>query len=259
MGSAMLAGWLAAGVSPSNFTVVDPNASTLPDGVKHVDTVSALTKKFGLLLLSVKPQMMADVATDVAEITEQDATIISVMAGVQIAELQRQLPGRKIIRLMPNLSVSLGLAPLGLCMANDEGDSDAGREEIDDLLSPLGQSEWLDSEDLMDAFTALAGSGPAFVYRFIDALAAGGIAAGLPEDQAQRIAQQMTVGAAQLSAASDSTPAELAQQVTSPGGTTAAGLDVMDENGNISLLMKNTLRAARDRGAELAKQAREQS
>lgn len=259
MGSAMLTGWLAAGIAPARFTVVDPNAANLPKGVKHADAVAELNKKFDLLLLSVKPQMLPDVAQDVGAIAAPGATIISVMAGVQIADLQRQFPDRKIVRLMPNLSASLGLSPLGLCMSGADSENAKERARVSDIFAPLGQPEWLESEELMDAFTALAGSGPAFVYRFIDALAAGGIAAGLPEDQAQRIAQQMIVGAAQLSAASDHTPAELAQQVTSPGGTTAAGLDIMDENGSISLLMKNTLRAARDRGAELAKQAREQT
>jgi pyrroline-5-carboxylate reductase len=121
------------------------------------------------------------------------------------------------------------------------------------LLAPLGAVIWIDDEAHMDAVTALAGSGPAFVYRFIDALTQGGEAAGLPRDVAAQLALAMTEGAAILAATSSETPADLARRVTSPGGTTAAGLAVLDSDAALNILMTDTLRAARDRGAELAK------
>jgi len=123
------------------------------------------------------------------------------------------------------------------------------------LMAPLGQSEWL-PESLFDAVTALAGSGPAFVYRFIDALSQAGAALGLPADQSQRLALAMVEGAGLLAAASGVSPGELARRVASPGGTTEAGLKVLDAGNALATLVEATLRAARDRGAEMAAAAR---
>ena len=123
-------------------------------------------------------------------------------------------------------------------------------------MAPLGTPEWLADEGQLDAVTALAGSGPAFVYRFIDGLAAAGAELGLQPDQARRLALAMVEGASALAAASPDSPAELARKVTSPGGTTAAGLAVLDKDEALARLVEATLRAARDRGAELARAAR---
>lgn len=252
MAGAMLNGWLAAGVSPGNFTICDPMVDAVPDGTTLLRSTGELPQQYDMLLLGVKPQMLDQVADDVRSAAKSGAVIISILAGVQTEHLQSLFPKQKILRLMPNLSAALGLSPLGLWSAQL---SQAERDAMSRLLSPLGSPEWLESEKLMDAFTALAGSGPAFVYRFIDALSAGGAATGLPEEQAQRIALQMTLGAAQLAADADASPGELADRVASPGGTTAAGLAQLDEGGAISALLRTTLRAARDRGAELAKEA----
>jgi len=254
MAGAMLAGWLAGGTEPSSFTILDPAADNLPKGVKVVRDAGELSGKFDCLMLGVKPQMLDNVAEQVLGATNSGAIIISILAGVETEQLQAKLPDRKILRLMPNLSAALGLSPMGLWAPQL---TSAERGSVDKLLAPLGSPEWLEGEEQMDAFTALAGSGPAFVFRFIDALAAGGVATGLPEEQAQRIAMQMVLGAAQLADSSPDSPGALAQRVASPGGTTAAGLDILDENGALASLTKNTLRAARDRGAELARQAKD--
>jgi pyrroline-5-carboxylate reductase len=256
MAGAMLTGWLAAGVSPTQFTVIDPITTDIPDGVTHFPDAASAGKKYSCLLLGVKPQMFGEVAGDVQNLLAPGGMLLSIMAGTGHAQLQDTFPDATIVRVMPNLSASLGLSPLGLWGGeiNDEG-----KAFVMAMLEPLGVPEWLDSEDQMDAVTALAGSGPAFVYRFIDALAAGGVATGLSDEMAQRMALQMVLGAAQLAAQSDYTPSELARRVTSPGGTTAAGLDKLDENGALVALLKSTLRAARDRGAELAQKAKGES
>ncbi len=151
---------------------------------------------------------------------------------------------------MPNLAAAIGKSPLGLFSQMLDSD---GSRQLESMLAALGKTIWLSEEAQMDAVTALAGSGPAFVYRFIDALAAGGVATGLPNDVAAKLALAMVEGAAELAAMSDETPAELAARVTSPGGTTAAGLAVLNHNDALQKLVAETLTAARDRGAELAK------
>lgn len=252
MAGAILSGWINAGAAAERFTIVDPRAKSVPQGAHLAQDASHLDRQFSHILVGVKPQILDRIVNDVLRLSAPDAIIISIMAGVEAGVLQAKFPGRKIVRLMPNLSVSLGLSPLGLWAPQLTGSE---RTDMDVLLRPLGMPEWLDSEAHMDAFTALAGSGPAFVYRFIDALAAGGARTGLPQDQAERIAMQMTLGAAQLAAQADVSPGTLAQRVASPGGTTAAGLNRLDSDEAITKLIEETLRAARDRGAEMAREA----
>jgi len=252
MAGAMLSGWLNAGTVAQRFTIVDPGAKSVPPGVHLVQKAPQLDRQFASVLLGVKPQILGQISDDVLNASAADAVIISIMAGVEAGVLQAKFPGRKIVRLMPNLSVSLGLSPLGLWAPQLTSHE---RADLDRVLSPLGTPEWLDSEAQMDAFTALAGSGPAFVYRFIDALAAGGAETGLPPEQAQRIAMQMTLGAAQLAAQASVGPGTLAQRVASPGGTTAAGLNRLDNDDAMTNLIEETLRAARDRSKQMAQEA----
>jgi pyrroline-5-carboxylate reductase len=237
MGRAMLDGWLAAGLDPAAFLVIDPYATDLPSGVG-----TKSDRLFSTALLAIKPQMFAQLAADVESLLAPDAVVISILAGTRIDALQDKLAGRTIVRLMPNLAASLGKSPLGL-FPKVGG--------LDPLLAPLGTTFWLESEEQMDAVTALAGSGPAFVYRFIDALAKAGAELGLQPDLALGLALSMVEGAAILAANSEADPAELARRVTSPGGTTAAGLAVLD--GELTQLVEATLKAARDRGVELSK------
>jgi pyrroline-5-carboxylate reductase len=133
---------------------------------------------------------------------------------------------------------------------------DGRRAVVTDLAERLGSAEWITDESKFDLVTALAGSGPGFVYRFIDALASAGGQLGLPSDQAERLALQMVEGAGALAAASPYTPSELASRVASPGGMTQKGLDVLDDDEALVRLLTQTLKAARDRGAELAEEAR---
>jgi pyrroline-5-carboxylate reductase len=252
MAGAMLEGWLAAGIEPARFTVVEPGDKALPEGIaRHRATPAG--GEFDAILLGVKPQMLGQVAPGVAPLARGNTTVLSLLAGVELATLVERFPSAAAhVRVMPNLAVSLGKAPIALA---GRGLDDAGRAALVDLMGPLGSPEWV-GESEFDLVTALAGSGPAFVYRFIDALAGAATALGLQREQADRMALAMVEGAAALAVASTDRPAKLADRVASPGGMTREGLDVLDADGALVALLTETLRAARDRGAELAAGAR---
>jgi pyrroline-5-carboxylate reductase len=246
----MLRGWLAADFAPVTFHIIDPVAENLPEGVHVHRSSAALGKRFDVVILGIKPQLLTELAPEIKRILNPGATVISILAGTTTNTLSACFPDARVVRLMPNLAAAIGKSPLGVFAPHDDAQQ---RAEMASLLSPLGAVIWIDDEAHMDAVTALAGSGPAFVYRFIDALTQGGEAAGLPRDVAAQLAMAMTEGAAILAATASETPADLARRVTSPGGTTAAGLAVLDSNAALNILVTDTLRAARDRGAELAK------
>ncbi len=251
MGGAMLTGWLASDL-PLALTVVDPAVAQVPAQVRLLRKVPA--ERFDLVLLGVKPQALAAAAPPVAAIMTGETVLLSILAGAELDTLAGHFPvNGGLVRVMPNLAAAIGKSPIGLYAT---ALSDPARTAITALLAPLGTPEWVPREDLLDAVTALAGSGPAFVYRFIDALAAGGAALGLDPAQAQRLALATAEGAALLAAQSAAEPAELAARVTSAGGTTAAGLAVLDHDAALAGLIAQTLRAARDRGAALAAAAR---
>ena len=251
MGGAMLTGWLAADL-PLQLTVVDPAVTEVPATVRLLREVPA--ERFDVVLLGVKPQALAAVAPALAAVMTRDTVLLSILAGAELATLAAHVPvSAGIVRVMPNLAAAIGQSPIGLYANNLAQPAQAA---ITTLLAPLGTPEWLAREDMLDAVTALAGSGPAFVYRFIEALAAGGASLGLDPAQAQRLALATVTGAAALAARADEAPAELARRVTSAGGTTAAGLAVLDHDAALIGLVADTLRAARDRGAELAAAAR---
>ncbi|MDR2857870.1 MAG: pyrroline-5-carboxylate reductase [Novosphingobium sp.] len=253
MGGAMLAGWLRAGLAPARFTVVDPVLAEAPDGVALLRDLPA-DGSFDAILLGVKPQLLGEVAPVAAALAGPGTVVLSILAGVELATLARRFPDAGgVVRIMPNLAAAIGKSPIALAaLALDE----RRKADVVALMEPLGTPEWLAAEAQFDLVTALAGSGPAFVYRFIDALAAGAAVLGLDAAQAQRLALAMVEGASLLAAASPHSPGELADRVASPGGTTRAGLDVLDDGAALARLVEATLRAARDRGAEMAREAR---
>ena len=263
MGGAMLAGWLRGGIDPSRFTIVDPQLPEAPAGVTLLRALPAdehsTGESFDAILLGVKPQLLDAVAPSLAPLVRPETVLLSILAGVELSSLAARFPqAGGIVRIMPNLAAAIGKSPMGLAGQNQAGAAldPATQAKISALLLPLGTAEWLAQESLIDAVTALGGSGPAFVYRFLDALAQGGAEIGLPADQALRLALSMVEGAAALAAASEHPPAELARRVASPGGTTEAGLKVLDEDQAITTLLAATLTAARDRSIEMAAAAR---
>jgi pyrroline-5-carboxylate reductase len=251
MGGAMLRGWIAAGLDRAIVTVVDPGlpqidgvsvVAELPDGVP--DTV----------MISVKPQLLTVVAPGLALRLGSDTLLLSILAGVDTATLRAKFPAPEtIIRVMPNTPAAIGKGVIALF--SDSQDSDA-MSRAEDLMQPLGLVEWIGAEAQFDAVTALSGSGPAFLFRFIDALGQAGAAIGLPAGQAARFALATVEGAALLAAASSDTPGQLADKVASAGGSTREGLAVLDTDNALTLLLTKTLAAAEKRNRELAATAR---
>jgi pyrroline-5-carboxylate reductase len=253
MGGAMLTGWLAAGVAPDRVTIVDPRLETPPPGVKLLRELPQ-NDSFDAVLLGVKPQLLDAVAPALAPLITPATVVLSILAGVELASLAARFPqAQTFVRIMPNLAAAIGKSPIALVGQNVTA---AQRDQITALMAPLGTPEWLPDEVLFDAVTALAGSGPAFVYRFIDALAQSATSLGVPPDQSGRMALAMVEGAAALAALSPLDPGELARRVASPGGTTQAGLDVLDHDDALAQLITATLTAARNRSAEMAAAAR---
>ena len=253
MGGAMLAGWLAAGFDPAGFTVVDPLLAEAPTGVSLLREAPEGVVPADVVLLGFKPQQFAEAMATVRPFVTEGTLLLSILAGVDLATLRGAFPDAgAVVRVMPNLAAALGKSPIAL-FGDAQGDA---RTLTDRQMAPLGQAEWLAEEGQMDLVTALAGSGPAFVYRFIDALAEAAASLGLAREQADRLALAMVEGAAALAASSEHSPGELARRVASPGGVTQVGIDVLDADRRLVRLLEDTLRGARDRSAEMTEQAR---
>jgi len=248
MGRALLDGWLATGVvEPGSVTVADPIAAA-PDGVMLLNEVPQTP--FDLVVLAIKPQTFTPTAASLRTASE-GALVLSILAGIDVATLATALPGARIARIMANLAAAYGLSPVALFAG--AGVTDADKALLTRLGAALGPVEWLNDETLLHAVTALAGSGPGFVYRLLEAFAKGGGALGLEPQAAAEMALATVRGAAELAARSGEDFATLAARVASPGGTTRAGLDVLDEGGAADHLIAATLKAARDRSEELSR------
>jgi pyrroline-5-carboxylate reductase len=210
-----------------------------------------------LVLLGVKPQKLGEVAPGLAPLLGTETILVSILAGVEVATLRARFPGpRTVVRAMPNTPVRLGKGVVGLYTDAAEA---SVRGPVTHLMAPLGLAEWFDDEASFALAGHLTGAGPAFLFRFIEALAEAGRQLGLPEAQAARLANAMVEGAANLAADADVSPSELARRVASPGGTTEAGLKVLDGEEALRTLLLRTLDASRRRGLEMAEAARARS
>ena len=254
MGSAMLDGWIAAGVDPAHVTAIRPSGRPVGHGVRVLTTCPE-DEVPAIVLLAMKPYQLDAVAPALAPILDPRTLLVSILAGVELASLRARFAApRTILRAMPNLPVRLGKGVVNLC---GEGADPTARALASGLMAALGHAEWFDDESLFALAGHLTGAGPAFLFRFIDALAAAGEGLGLPYDQAARLAMRMVEGAAALAALSPDDPETLARRVASPGGTTEAGLKVLDEDRALAGLMLRTLEASRLRGIEMALAARQ--
>jgi pyrroline-5-carboxylate reductase len=254
MGGAMLRGWLAAGLDPAQVVVIDPNPANLPEGVSAFPAPPPDGAAPATVLLAVKPQLLDAVAPTLAPILEPETLLVSILAGVEIASLRARFPAPgSVLRVMPNTPVAVGKGVMALY--GDGLDEDAS-DRAADLMAPLGLVEWISDESLFDAVTAVSGCGPAFLFRFIEALGEAGAALGLPADQSARLALATVEGSALLAAAAGEPPATLADRVASPGGSTREGLNVLDEGEALKTLLRATLAAAARRNAEMAAAAR---
>ena len=248
MGGAMLRRWLHAGLAPGQVTVVSPSGRVMPDQVRVVPAIPT-AQIFDTILLGCKPQQLGAVRNALAG--HAPRLLLSILAGVELATLASLTRG-PAVRAMPNLPVAIGRGVVAL--HGERGTETGARAEA--LAAPLGLVEWIGDERLFDLVTALAGSGPAFLYRFTDALARAGAVLGLPEDQATRLALATVEGSATLAAGADVSPASLADRVASPGGSTREGLNVLDRDEVLVRLLTKTLGAAARRNGEMAGAAR---
>ena len=252
MAGAMLGRWLDAGADPRQITVVRPSGLPVAGGVR-VLTVPPEDEVPALVLLGFKPQKLEEAAPAVAKALEPETILVSILAGVEVATLRARFPAPEaVMRAMPNTPVALGK---GVTNLHTDAAPPQARETVERLMAPLGHVEWFDDEALFALAGHLTAAAPAFLYRFIDALAAAGAELGLPDEQAIRLATAMAEGAAALAAASRETPEELARRVASPGGTTEAGLKMLDADEALRSLMLRTLDASRRRGMEMAEAA----
>lgn len=254
MGGAMLAGWIAAGQSPERFEVLDRNLQDAPAGVV-VHRALPDPAVFDCIMLGFKPQQLSASAPDLQSFT-QGKTVFSLLAGVELSMLTEAFPDAAAhVRVMPNLAVRIGKSPVILA---GKGLDQAARDTAHGLFDDLGTAVWLDDESKFNLVTALAGSGPGFVYRFIDALSGAAQELGLEPKMADALALSMVEGASQLAAGSDAPPAQLAERVASKGGMTREGMNVLDADGALKSLLIATLKATSDRGGALAAIARDQ-
>ncbi len=254
MGSALLEGWLALGLAPAKVAVFEPQPTSellaAAQGGLTLNPPPDAIGNFSAVVLAVKPQVAPDVMADVRAMLASGTVVLSIMAGRTLAFLQGALPDAAIIRAMPNTPAAIGR---GITVAAPNARvTEAQRALANDLLAASGTIEWVADESLMDAVTAVSGSGPAYVFLLAEALASAGVAAGLPQELAQRLARATVAGSGELLHRSPLDPATLRKNVTSPGGTTAAALEILMGADGLEPLLRKAVAAAAKRSRELA-------
>ncbi|MDD9717658.1 pyrroline-5-carboxylate reductase [Dinoroseobacter sp. PD6] len=254
MGSAMLQGWLAQGIAPGSVWVLDPKPSEWLTGLaaQGLHLNAGVPEAPAIALLAVKPQMMGDALGPVTALGGGATLVLSIAAGTPIRFFEAAFgPATPIIRAMPNTPAAIGKGITAL--VGNGAATEAHMALAEALLSAIGQTVRLEGEHQMDAVTAVSGSGPAYVFHLIETLAAAGEAEGLPPALALQLARATVAGAGALAEAADEGPAQLRVNVTSPGGTTAAALEVlMDAETGFPPLLRRAVAAAAQRGRELA-------
>ena len=255
MGGAMLEGWLRLGLAPKNLIVIEPQPSAeivaLAARGLRINPNQGTTGAASAILIAVKPQVATDVLPTLKPYVGASTVAVSIMAGRTLGFLKQSLPPRAaLVRAMPNTPAAIGRG-ITVVVPNKHV-LPAHRKLVDVLLSATGAVEWIADEALMDAVTAVSGSGPAYVFLLAEALARAGAVAGLPADLASKLARATVAGSgALLHRSSEDTPT-LRQNVTSPGGTTAAALEVLMATDGLAALMEKAVAAATRRSRELA-------
>jgi pyrroline-5-carboxylate reductase len=254
MVGAMLAGWLAQSLDAPRVVVIEPHPS---------DEIRALTAKgvrlnpsakdigaVGTLVVALKPQSFREAGPDLKPFAGSTTLVVSIMAGTTIASIE-EVCGGSVVRAMPNTPAAIGRG-ITVAVASTKV-SAAQRGVADALLRAIGSVEWVDDEKLMDAVTAVSGSGPAYVFLLAEELARAGVEAGLPAELATKLARETVAGSGELLHRSELASATLRQNVTSPGGTTAAALEVLMGKDGMQPLLTRAIAAATRRSRELAK------
>jgi pyrroline-5-carboxylate reductase len=255
MGSALLEGWLALGLEPRHTAVLEPQPSrelsALAGRGLQLNLTANAVGEVSAIVIAVKPQVAPEVVPTLASYVGAGTVVVSIMAGRTLAFLEQVLSQRTaLVRAMPNTPAAIGR---GITVAvPNQRVSAHQRELVHALLSATGAIEWVADEALMDAVTAVSGSGPAYVFLLAEALAQAGASAGLPADLAARLARATVAGSGELLARSALDPMSLRQNVTSPGGTTAAALEVLLAPHGLAQLMERAVLAATARSRQLA-------
>ena len=254
MGSAMLAGWLAQGLDAKRVVVIEPHPS---DEIRALAAkgirLNPSSKDVGAaatLVVALKPQSFREAGPDLKPFAGPATLAVSIMAGTTIAAIET-VCGSIVVRAMPNTPAAIGRG-ITVAVASQNVSTDQ-RAVADALLRATGAVEWVDDENLMDAVTAVSGSGPAYVFLLAEELARAGVEAGLPPDLATRLARETVAGSGELLHRSELASATLRQNVTSPGGTTAAALEVLMGQDGMQSLLTRAVAAATRRSRELAK------
>ncbi len=256
MGRAMLGGWIEQNVKPNDILVVDPSVDNLEiagkSGCRTLTSPLLIEEGYqsDVIVFAVKPQVMTDVIPAYQALIDKGALVISIAAGTRISVFEESFgEDAAIIRTMPNTPAAIRRGML-VSVGNSKV-TDHHRKICDILMNAIGTTAWVEEEGLMDAVTGLSGSGPAYVFHMIEAMIAAGVSAGLPEDLARTLAKTTVSGAAELAISSAEPVDVLRKNVTSPNGTTAAGLAVLMGGNALTDLMTRTVAAATERSREL--------
>jgi pyrroline-5-carboxylate reductase len=254
MGGAMLSGWLAQGLDPRQVAVIEPQPSgeisaLAARGVRLNPSAGDLGA-VATLVIALKPQTFPEAGPALKPFAGSSTLVVSIMAGTTIASISDACGG-SVVRAMPNTPAAIGR---GITVAVAAKDVSATQRSVADaLLRATGSVEWVDDEDLMDAVTAVSGSGPAYIFLLAEELARAGVEAGLPQELATKLARETVAGSGELLHRSELAAATLRQNVTSPGGTTAAALAVLMGPDGMQSLLTRAVAAATRRSKELAK------
>ena len=253
MGGAIIEGWRGAGVDLGAVTVIRPSGKLIED-VRTVRSLAEAGAPPKLAVLAFKPQKLDEIASELRKFLSAKTTVISLLAGVETASLRQRFPGvGAIVRAMPNLAVQVRRGVIGLYGERLDQRLEA---QIGELFGSIGFAMWMSDEERLAALGSVAGAGPAYVARFVDALAKAGEGRGLSKEIAATIALETVLGTAWLAATHRESMDSIASRVASPKGTTEAGLAVLDHDGVLDELVALTIQAAARRGQELAAEAR---
>lgn len=247
MGGALLRGWIKAGFT--SLTVVEPSAALAVQGAEVKHTLKEVSGAFDIIMIAVKPQSLDAVIPELAKQFGDRPLYLSIAAGKTLSYFGKQLPNAAIVRAMPNTPAQIGKGISVLC-ANKKI-SDAQKTLATTLMQAGGKVEWLDDESLMDAVTAISGSGPAYAFLFMEILAKLGVEQGLSEALAKKLSLETVHGASELARRSDESLEQLRKNVTSPGGTTEAALSVLMKNDAFKAILSDAVDAAIKRSKEL--------
>jgi len=254
MGGALLEGWLRLGLPPEKLIVVEPQPThtivSLTDRGLRLNPTQGHDLEIAAAVLAVKPQIAPEVMPALRPFIRGGTVVVSIMAGRTLRFLQTSLPDTALVRAMPNTPAAIGRG-ITVAVPNSRV-SAVQRKLVHALLSAVGRVEWIEDEEFMDAVTALSGSGPAYVFLLCEAMARAGCAAGLPRALADALARATVAGSGELLRRSELDPALLRENVTSPGGTTAAALEILMDKDGIAALMQKAIAAATRRSRELA-------